>query len=201
VIEDFENEIPQWDLESGTWICYSNPYALPFEVAFPAQDYLCPMKILMVCLGNICRSPLAEGILQAKAEKNNLEWTVESAGTESYHIGEPPHELSQKVARENGIDICRQRARRFVASDFEKYDRLYALSSDVLEEMRAIAADQFDESRTDLLLNESEPGANRDVPDPWYGTEPGYHEAYRLIEKACDAIIVKYGKKVKASPR
>src|SRR5882757_6521724 len=81
-----------------------------------------PMKILMVCLGNICRSPLAEGILQDKAFKAGLNWSVESAGTNSYHIGEPPHHLSQKVARQHGIDISKQRARRFVAEDFEIYD-------------------------------------------------------------------------------
>src|SRR5687767_1333473 len=97
------------------------------------------MKILMVCLGNICRSPLAEGILQDKAFRRGLPWSIESAGTESYHIGEPPHPLSQKVAMLNGIDICNQRARKFRASDFEAYDKIYALSSDVLDEIRRIS--------------------------------------------------------------
>jgi protein-tyrosine phosphatase len=146
----------------------------------------------MVCLGNICRSPLAEGILQHKAFQRGLNWSVESAGTESYHIGEPPHRLSQKVAKLNGIDICKQRARRFAASDFGTYDRIYALSSDVLAEMKRMAGINFDPGRADLLLNELYPGENRDVPDPWYGEEPGYHEVFRLIEKACDAIVEKY---------
>ncbi len=150
------------------------------------------MKILMVCLGNICRSPLAEGILQDKAWKAGLKWSIESAGTESYHVGEPPHHLSQKVAKLNGIDICKQRARRFVAEDFERFDKIYAMSADVLNDMRIMARNKFDENKVDLLLNELFPGENADVPDPWYGPEPGYHEVFRLINNACEKIIEKY---------
>lgn len=150
------------------------------------------MKVLMVCLGNICRSPLAEGILQDKAKKAGLNWKVNSAGTENYHIGEPPHKLSQKVAKLNGIEICDQRARRFSARDFDEYDKIYALANDVLEEMRHIAGKKFDAGKADLLLNELHPGQNLDVPDPWYGTEPGYHEVFRLLDEVCTAIIKKY---------
>ena len=146
----------------------------------------------MVCLGNICRSPLAEGILQDKAFKAGLTWSIESAGTNHYHTGEPPHPLSQKVASLNGIDISLQRARRFTADDFEKYDRIYALAGDVLEEIKRIAKNKFDPAKTELLLNELYPGKDMDVPDPWYGPETGYHEAYSLIEQACDIIIKKY---------
>ncbi|MER3498066.1 MAG: protein-tyrosine-phosphatase [Chitinophagaceae bacterium] len=148
----------------------------------------------MVCLGNICRSPLAEGILQHKADKAGLNWKVESAGTNGYHTGEPPHPLSQKVARLNGIDICQQRARNFVAEDFDRYDKIYAMAEDVLDDIKRIAGKKFDPSRIDLLMNEAFPGKNMDVPDPWYGGEDGYHEAYALIEKACEAIIKKYSK-------
>lgn len=98
----------------------------------------------MVCLGNICRSPLAEGILQKKAREAGLNWTIESAGTNGYHTGEAPHHLSQKVAKRNGIDIS------------------------------------------------SQPGCNKNVPDPWFGEEDGYTEVYELIDKACDAIIKNY---------
>jgi protein-tyrosine phosphatase len=150
------------------------------------------MKILMVCLGNICRSPLAEGILLDKAFKAGLDWTVESAGTNSYHTGEPPHHLSQKVARLNGIDICQQRARRFVPEDFDRYDKIYAMAGDVIEDMRRIAKNKFNPAKVDLLMNELYPGRNMDVPDPWYGEEPGYHEVYKLLDKACDAIIASY---------
>src|SRR5215510_15069708 len=138
------------------------------------------MKSLRVCLGNICRSPLAEGILQEKAFKAGLDWSIESAGTNSYHIGDPPHPLSQKVARLNGIDISKQRARRFSAADLDMYDKIYALSEDVLEDMKRIAGKKMDNSKVDLLMNELYPGKNMDVPDPWYGPEPGYHEAFKL---------------------
>src|SRR3954454_2568254 len=97
------------------------------------------MKILMVCLGNICRSPMAEGVLTQKAANAGLQWDIESAGTNGYHIGEPPHHLSQKVARLNGIEICNQRARKFTADDFQKFDKIYAMSSDVIDEMKRIA--------------------------------------------------------------
>lgn len=146
----------------------------------------------MVCLGNICRSPLAEGILQDKAFKAGLNWSVESAGTNRYHIGEAPHPLSQKVARLNGIDISKQRARRFVPGDFEVYDKIYALAGDVMEDIRSIAANKFDASKIDLFMNELYPGEDRDVPDPWYGPEPGYHEVYRIINEVCDKMIEKY---------
>lgn len=149
------------------------------------------MKILMVCLGNICRSPLAEGILQQKAFEAGLDWSVESAGTNSYHIGEAPHPLSQKVAKLNGIDISRQRARRFEATDFDQYDKIYALAADVLADIRRIAKNRFDPAKTDLLMNELFPGQDLDVPDPWYGPEPGYHEVYEMIERVCDRIIEK----------
>ena len=146
----------------------------------------------MVCLGNICRSPLAEGILQNKAFKAGLNWNVESAGNNSYHIGDAPHHLSQKVAKLNGIDICDQRARRFVAEDFEVYDKIYALAGDVLDDIRRIAKNKFDSTKVDLLMNELYPGKDMDVPDPYYGAEPGYHEVYKMIDEVCDVIIKKY---------
>jgi protein-tyrosine phosphatase len=150
------------------------------------------MKILMVCLGNICRSPLAEGILQQKAFEAGLTWSVESAGTNSYHTGEPPHPLSQKVARLNGIDISTQRARRFIAADFDNYDKIYALAGDVLDDIKRIAKNKFDAGKAELLMNEQFPGKNIDIPDPYYGTEPGYHEVYKMISEACDRIVEKY---------
>ena len=150
------------------------------------------MKILMVCLGNICRSPLAESILQDKAFTAGLTWSVESAGTNSYHTGEPPHKLSQKVALQNGIDISQQRAQKFTANDFEVYDKIYALADDVMDEMKRIAKNKFDPSKAELLMNEIYPGKNIDVPDPYYGPEAGYHEVYKMIDKVCEAIISKY---------
>src|SRR6476469_4341598 len=150
------------------------------------------MKILMVCLGNICRSPLAEGILAHKAKEAGLHWTVDSAGTNGYHIGEAPHHLSQKVARLNGIDICAQRARQFVKEDFDRYDKIYAMAADVMDDIKSIAKNKWDEEKVDLFLNELHPAENRSVPDPWYGTEPGFHEVYQIIDEVCDTIIKKY---------
>jgi low molecular weight protein-tyrosine phosphatase len=160
---------------------------LPLFIKFAA------MKILMVCLGNICRSPMAEGILQQKAKAAGLDWTLDSAGTNnSFHIGEAPHHLSQKVARMHAIDISQQRARSFRAEDYENFDKIYAMSKDVLQDIKYIAKKKYDPSKTDLLMNEIFPGRNLDVPDPWYGPEPGYHEVFKLLDKACDKIIEHY---------
>jgi protein-tyrosine phosphatase len=150
------------------------------------------MKILMVCLGNICRSPLAEGILQKKVAEAGLAWVVDSAGTNGYHTGEPPHRLSQKVAMLNGINISRQRSRNFVREDFDRFDKIYAMAADVVADMQRIAGSKFDEQKVELLLNELYPGQNRDVPDPWYGAEPGYHEVFELVDRACSRVMEKY---------
>jgi len=143
----------------------------------------------MVCLGNICRSPIAEGILQDRAWRAGLAWTVESAGTNGYHDGEPPHPLSRKVALLNGIDIANQRSRRFRADDFDRFDRIYAMAGDVLHEMRRIAGRRFDPARADLLLNILHPGKDLDVPDPWGGPIADYHHAFRLMDEACARLV------------
>lgn len=149
------------------------------------------MKILMVCLGNICRSPLAEGILQQKVKELNLNWIVESAGTNGIHVGEAPHKLSQKVALANGVDISQQISRQFFATDFEEYDKIYVMAKDVMNDVKKIAGNKFDASKIDYFLNELRAAENKDVPDPWYGNEDGYVKVYALIDKTCDAIIEK----------
>jgi len=146
----------------------------------------------MVCLGNICRSPLAEGILQEKVNKAGLNWVVDSAGTNHYHTGDPPHPLSQKVALVNGIDITQQRARRFTTEDLNQFDKIYALAGDVLKDIQRITGSKFDSSKVDLLLNEQYPGKNLDVPDPYYGGEPDFHEVFELLDQVCDQLILKY---------
>jgi len=150
------------------------------------------MRILMVCLGNICRSPIAEGVMRNISHASNLNWEIASAGTESYHIGEPPHTYSQKVCQKNGVDISKQRARRFVAADFNNFDKIYAMSQDVLNEIRHMAGSAFDGTKISLLLNELHPGSNRSVPDPWYGPEDGYTEVFEMIEQSCRIIAQKY---------
>ena len=149
----------------------------------------------MVCLGNICRSPLAEGILKEKIKKAGLSWKGDSAGTNHYHTGEAPHQFSQKAAAQNGININEQRARRFIKKDIDQFDKIYALAPDVLDEMKLIAGEKFDKQKVDLLLNELYPGENREVIDPWYEPEAGYHDVFDIINRACDSIINNYSKK------
>lgn len=151
------------------------------------------MKILMVCLGNICRSPLAEGILQDKVKKAGLDWVIESAGTHGYQVGIQPHKLSQKVALLNGINIGNQQCRQFRKEDITAFDRIFVMDDDNYDEVKSISKELWDESKVSLLLDELYPGESRNVPDPWYGGEKGYHEVFEMIDKACDKIIEKYG--------
>lgn len=153
------------------------------------RTYICGMKILMVCLGNICRSPLAEGILKQKIQQAGLNWKVDSAGTNGYHVGEQPHRLSQKVAKHYGYDISNQQCRNFSKRDFKDFDKIYAMAGDIIDEMKYIAGNEYDASKVHLLMNEVYPGKNMDVPDPWYGGEDGYHQVYEMIEAACEKII------------
>lgn len=146
----------------------------------------------MVCLGNICRSPLAEGIMQDKINKAGLDWQVDSAGTGNYHIGAAPHHLSQKVAKLNGVDICAQCARQFVKEDMQRFDKIYVMDSDNYNEVKRISGNRFDPAKVDLILNASAPGTNRGVPDPWYGEEDDYHKVYQMLDEACEAIIERY---------
>jgi protein-tyrosine phosphatase len=150
----------------------------------------------MVCLGNICRSPLAEGILQTKANAAGLNWIVDSAGTGNYHIGEKPHRLSQKVALLNGVDIGSQQCRQFVKEDFSRFDHIYVMDADNYEEVKRIGGSFWDNNKVSLILNELYPGEEREVPDPWYGTEKDFHMVFDLLSKTCDAIINRYTKKL-----
>lgn len=146
----------------------------------------------MVCLGNICRSPLAQGVLAHKAKQAGLKWEVDSAGTGDWHIDEPPHQLSQKVAKQNGVDISQQKARQFNRTDFIDFDKIYVMDNSNYKDVKQMAGELWDESKVDLFLNELYPGKNMDVPDPWYGEEDGYHKVYEMIEKTCEAIVRRY---------
>jgi protein-tyrosine phosphatase len=149
------------------------------------------MKILMVCLGNICRSPLAEGIMRHKARAAGLHWEIDSAGTGSWHVGEPPHRLSQKTALYYGVDISSQRGRQFHASDMERFDVIFFMEDSNRRDAKAMARHTWNDAKAHLLLNEITPGANEPVPDPYYGTEEDYHHVFRLISTACDAFIAR----------
>lgn len=156
--------------------------------------YLCSMKILMVCLGNICRSPLAEGILQNKSNKAGLNWEVDSAGTAGYHVGEQPHKLSMKAAQQNGIDISKQKCRKFMKDDIENFDFIYVMDENNYKDVKIICAENWNETKVELLLNELFPNENKSVPDPWFGEEKDYYIVYDLIDKACEKIITRFSK-------
>lgn len=146
----------------------------------------------MVCLGNICRSPMAEGILAKKIKQNNLSWMVESAGTAEYHVGQAPHHFSQKVSLLHGIDISQQKCRQFKSEDMTHFDLIYAMDQSNYATIRKMSGVNWDEQKVDLILNELYPSQNKEVPDPWYGGEAGFHEVFELLDKACDKIIKKY---------
>ena len=142
-------------------------------------------KILMVCLGNICRSPLAEAVLKSKLDSN---FTVESAGTAAYHVGNKPDPRSIAVARQNGLNITNQRARKFTKQDFEDFDIIYAMDNSNYQNIIALAENNQQKEKVKLILNESFPDKNLDVPDPYYGGDKGFENVYNMLDHACEII-------------
>ena len=142
----------------------------------------------MVCLGNICRSPLAEGILKSKSNK----FHVDSAGTAGYHIGNQPDSRSIEIGILNNIDISEQRARQFSSKDFKEFDKIYAMDNDNYSKIISLANSQEEINKVDLILNEIYPNEFRSVPDPYYGGEDGFKKIYNLLDKACDQIALRY---------
>ena len=150
-------------------------------------------QILMVCLGNICRSPLAEGILKAKT--NHLDVVVDSAGTAAYHVGEKPDIRSIEIANKYGIDLTSQRARQFSVNDFDEFDKIYAMDSSNYANIISLARDEKDRNKVDVILNESNPKSFQSVPDPYYGGENGFQDVYEMLEEACDIITQNFEKR------
>ncbi len=146
-------------------------------------------RILMVCLGNICRSPLAEGVLKSKVASKSI--LVDSAGTAAYHVGNSPDKRSIQIAKTYGIDISEQRARAFSKDDFENFDIIYAMDRSNYNNILRLASSVASKNKVQLLLNESFPGEDREVPDPYYGGKEGFETIYQLIDAACDRIAVK----------
>ena len=143
----------------------------------------------MVCLGNICRSPLAEGILKNKTQ--NLDVYVNSAGTASYHVGNLPDSRSIEIANKNGIDLTDQRARQFSEKDFDDFDKIYAMDTNNYSNIISLARNQSDRDKVDVILNELTPKSYDSVPDPYYGAGDGFQVVYDMIDNACDAIVGK----------
>ena len=143
----------------------------------------------MVCLGNICRSPLAEGILKNKTQ--NLDVFVDSAGTASYHVGNLPDSRSIEIANKNGIDLTYQRARQFSEKDFDDFDKIYAMDTNNYSNIISLARNQSDRDKVDVILNELTPKSYDSVPDPYYGAGDGFQIVYDMLDNACDAIVGK----------
>lgn len=146
----------------------------------------------MVCLGNICRSPLAEGILKTKINERELDWEVDSSGTGSWHIGELPDRRSIAVARKYGIDITDQRARQFRPGDLSEFDLVLAMDSSNYQNIVRHASSKEQEGKVELIMNFRSPGMNENVPDP-YWDDNGFENVYHMLSEACDAILEKYG--------
>ncbi|MBP6759933.1 MAG: low molecular weight phosphotyrosine protein phosphatase [Flavobacterium sp.] len=148
-----------------------------------------PVKILMVCLGNICRSPLAEGILASKLPKDKFK--VDSAGTGSWHIGRKPDERSISTAKKNNIDISHQKGRQFAIRDFDAFDYIYVMDNSNYNDVVFLAKNPEQKNKVQLILNELFPGENVDVPDPYYGLPNGFDNVYEMLDQACELIAKK----------
>jgi protein-tyrosine phosphatase len=147
------------------------------------------VKILMVCLGNICRSPLAEGILASKLPKDKF--IVDSAGTGNYHIGKQPDPRSIQTAKKNGLDISHQKARQFSSNDFSNFDYIFAMDNSNYNDIIQLAKNEEEKAKVTLLLDQLFPGDNVDVPDPYYGLQNGFDMIYHMLDEACDNLTAK----------
>lgn len=145
-------------------------------------------KILMVCLGNICRSPLAEGIMLKLIKENNINMRVDSAGTSNYHIDEAPDLRTILNAAKHDVDLKPLRARQFKISDFEKFDKIYVMDKSNMSNIRSLATNEGQKAKVDLLLNASNPGMNLEVPDPYFGGEQGFEDVFQMVYKACQHV-------------
>jgi len=144
-------------------------------------------KVLMVCLGNICRSPLAEGILQSKVDRDSV--YVDSAGTGGYHIGSKPDRRSIAVGLKYNIDISQQCCRKFIAQDFKDFDLIYVMDHSNYEDVIALAQNDGEKAKVKLILDEMDSRSN-EVPDPYYDDD-GFETVFHLIDGACNVIAAK----------
>jgi protein-tyrosine phosphatase len=147
------------------------------------------MKILMVCLGNICRSPIAEGILRSKLDREGIDAVVHSAGTSSWHAGENPDRRAIAKTKTYGIDISGQIAQQFTHRHLEEYDYIFVMDEENQREVLRFCRNDEHKQKVDFLLNKLHPGSDMNVPDPYFGGEDGFEHVYRLINDACEKIV------------
>lgn len=145
-----------------------------------------PTKILMVCLGNICRSPLAEGILASKLPKDKF--IVDSAGTGDWHVGKKPDDRSIATAKKNGLDIAHQRGKLFVKAHFVEFDYIFVMDKSNYDNVVQLSPNLESTKKVQLILNELFPNENVDVPDPYYGLQNGFDMAYEMLDECCEII-------------
>lgn len=143
-------------------------------------------NILMVCLGNICRSPLAEGILASKLDPRRFK--VDSAGTGHWHVGNPPDKRSIAVGKTNGIHIDHLKGRQFTSHDFEAFDHIYVMDSSNLSNVLALSENATNSNKVSMILEVLFPGENVDVPDPYHGGTMDFERVYDMLNQACDVI-------------
>jgi len=148
------------------------------------------MKVLMVCLGNICRSPMADGWLRHKVKLHGLAVEVDSAGTANYHVGEKPDHRMRRISLEYGVSIDELRARQFTTADFDHYDIIFAMDKSNEQNILRLARNENDKQKVKLFLNELYPGKDLEVPDPYYGTELNFKEVIELLDQATNAFLI-----------
>jgi protein-tyrosine phosphatase len=149
-------------------------------------------RILMVCLGNICRSPMAKAILTKKLKEKNITWVeVDSAGTSDYHIGGKADYRTMANAKKHDIDLTSHKGRQFNRPDFDAFDLIYAMDRENYSNIIYLASNEEETKKVELILNELNPGANLSVPDPWFGGESDFEKVFQLLDEACDKIVTK----------
>jgi protein-tyrosine phosphatase len=151
-------------------------------------------NILMVCLGNICRSPIAEGLMRSKL--NFTKFTVDSAGTSGGHKGQAPDKRSIAIANKNGLDISNQKSRKLLEEDFKNFDVLYVMDQSNYNDVTALARTEEEKKKVIKILDEVFPGESLDVPDPYYGGSQGFENIYLMLDRATDVIAQKIDKRI-----
>jgi len=142
----------------------------------------------MVCLGNICRSPMAEGIVRDEFVRKGIQAQIDSAGTAAYHVGEGADERAQHELRKHNIDISKERAQKFIPAHFDEYDRIFAMDEQNYKDIISQARNQEEKDKVSLFMNLVTPNENISVPDPYYGGDEGFTEVYKMIKLSAEVL-------------